>query len=79
MSEFRWKGYLMGAVVVDDHRAIHLWSPGVATGSNQTASLCGRMQWFRDAIDKHVATGWPDCNDCVNEAFKRLVTAGESA
>ena len=73
MSDFRWKGYLMGAVVVDDHRAIHLWA-GPSGGS-----LCGRYGWAHQVVDRNVVTGWPDCNDCVNEAFKRLVTAGESA
>ena len=73
MGDFRWKGYLMGAVLVrherGTHYAIHLWTP------TNDASLCGRLRWSRDVVDKDVATGWPDCNDCAQEAFRRIVTA----
>jgi len=73
MTEFRWKGFLMGAVVVrhqeGTHLAIHLWTP------TDSASLCRTQSWQRDVVDKDVATGWPDCNDCVNEAFRRVAKA----
>ena len=68
-GEFRWRGYAMGGVRVDSHIQIHLWTP------TNDRSLCEKMLWSRDAVDKDVATGWPDCGGCVNEAFRRIVSA----
>lgn len=60
----------MGAVQLKiDLRQIHLWTP------TNNDSLCGRFRWSRDAMDRDVATGWPDCDDCIQQAFKRLAAA----
>ena len=74
MSEYRWKGQIMGAVKVSheggSHAQIHLWGHP----DTQDTSLCGKLSWRRD-VQEAAATGWPDCNDCIYEAYRRMVTA----
>jgi hypothetical protein len=73
MTEFRWKGFLMGAVVVEKHRQIHLWAPTAHGNLQSDNSLCSQLSWRRDVVDGGVTTGWPDCNGCIQEGFKRMV------
>jgi hypothetical protein len=46
----------MCAAKTDDRIRVHLEAPDGRT-------LCGFLAQY--VIDRNVATGWPDCNECI--------------
>lgn len=68
-TAYRWRGYLMGVVTVQhkghSHRRVELIDP------KDGGSLCG--EWSARELSEagEVATGWPDCGNCLYEAHRQ--------